>query len=70
VYDGITNFNMTIWNRWGEKIYETSDPDAGWNGRKNNVGEMSQQGVYVYVTTFIGPRGEPYNLKGFATLLR
>ncbi len=70
VFGGITNFNMSIWNRWGEKVYETSDPDAGWNGRKNNVGEMSQQGVYVYLTSFIGPRGEPYNLKGFATLLR
>jgi gliding motility-associated-like protein len=70
VFGGITNFNMSIWNRWGEKIYETSDPDVGWNGRKNNVGEMSQQGVYVYLASFTGPRGEPYNLKGFATVLR
>ena len=70
VFGGITNFNMTIWNRWGELIYETEDPFEGWNGRKKNVGSMSPQGVYVYITTFTGPRGEPYKLKGFATLLK
>ncbi|MFK7808640.1 MAG: PKD domain-containing protein [Saprospiraceae bacterium] len=70
IFGGITNFQMTIWNRWGERIFETNDPDQGWNGRKNNVGVMSQQGVYVYVVNFTGPRGEPYNFKGFATLVQ
>jgi gliding motility-associated-like protein len=70
LFEGMTNFNMTIWNRWGEKIYESTDPYAGWNGRKNNVGQVVQQGVYIYLVSFKGPRGEPYQLKGFATLLR
>jgi len=69
VFGGIEDFNMTIWNRWGELIYETNDPFMGWNGRKKNVGSMSQQGVYIYVITFDGPRGEAYKLKGYATLL-
>ena len=70
IFGGIQDFEMSIWNRWGELIFESSDPFSGWNGRKNNVGEMAPNGVYIYITTFTGPRGEDYRLKGYATLIR
>ena len=68
--EGATGFNMSIWNRWGEKVFETSDPTEAWNGRQNNTGGMSDPGVYVYVVTFTGPRGENHEYKGYATLIR
>lgn len=67
---GLQDFNLTIWNRWGELVFETTDPNEGWNGRKENTGKDSPQGVYVVVVSYKGPRGEVVNLKGFATLLR
>lgn len=67
---GVTNFNMSIWNRWGEQVFETTSPTESWNGRRMNVGEMSPAGVYVYVVTFTGPRQEKYEYKGFATLVK
>jgi gliding motility-associated-like protein len=70
IMEGASNFRMTIWNRYGERLFETSDPFEAWNGRKNNSGEPAPQGVYVVVVTFRGPRGEPTELKGFATLIR
>lgn len=70
VLPGATNFNLTIWNRWGEPLFRTEDPFAGWNGRKNNVGEEAPPGVYLVLVTFTGPRGEPYEIKGQATLVR
>ena len=69
VMEGATNFNFSIWNRYGEKLFETTDFREGWNGRKNNTGEMSTQGVYVVLVSFNGPRGEPFQLKGYATLI-
>ncbi len=68
--EGVSNFQMTIWNRWGELVFETNDPDEAWNGRQKNTGEMSPQGVYVYVVQFTGPRGQKQEFKGYATLLR
>lgn len=68
--EGSTNFEMTIWNRWGEKVFETNDPTDDWNGQQMNTGAFSPAGVYVYVVTFIGPRKENLEYKGFATLIR
>ena len=70
VMEGATAFNFTIWNRYGEKIFETGDPFEGWNGRKNNTGKMSPNGVYIAIATFKSPRGELIQLKSFATLIR
>lgn len=64
------HFNLLVWNRWGERIFETTNPLKGWNGRKNNVGELQQNGVYVYQLTYTDPRGKPIEIKGFATLIR
>lgn len=70
IFEGMTNFNLTIWNRWGELVFETGDPNEGWNGRKKNTGELSPNGVYVCVVTYTGPRGDDFEVKGFATLIK
>ena len=69
-YDGLLDYNMTVWNRWGELVYETTDPRAGWNGQKDNSGAQSPQGVYVYKVSYLTPRGENERLDGHVTLLR
>ena len=68
--EGATNFSLTIWNRYGEKLFETNDPNEAWNGRKNNTGQLAPQGVYVVSVKFRGPRGESYDFQGFATLIK
>jgi gliding motility-associated-like protein len=68
--EGATDFNMTIWNRWGELVFETESPTEAWNGRAQNTGGVSPAGVYVYRVTFTGPRGDKYDFKGFATIIR
>ncbi len=70
VTEGIQSFVFQIWNRWGELIFETSDPDEGWNGRLFNSGADAPAGVYVVTVRYTSPRGEPTQLKGFATLVR
>jgi gliding motility-associated-like protein len=70
VMAGARNFSMTIWNRWGEQIFESDDPFKGWNGRKHNTGEPVPSGVYPVLVTFLGPRGEPFEIKGIATVVR
>ncbi len=68
-FRGIRDFEMIILDRWGGLIFESGDPELGWNGRVNNVGNWASQGVYTYQIRFTGPRGEPKSLKGFTTLI-
>lgn len=39
---------FTIFDRWGREIFNTSDPNEGWNGAFRNSGEVLPQGVYVW----------------------
>ena len=43
----LTEFNMQIFNRWGELIFETNDIMFGWDGYYK--GEMSPAGGYAYI---------------------
>jgi gliding motility-associated-like protein len=45
-------FNLKIFSRWGELLFETSDPtfDAGWNGTFK--GKNVQEGVYIYTCEY------------------
>jgi gliding motility-associated-like protein len=47
--ENIVDFNFSVFNRWGEKIFETQNPTEYWNGWMGNT--PVQEGVYVYVAT-------------------
>ncbi len=66
----IQDFELNIYDRWGQKIFTSSDPEIGWNGRKNNSGNMMPAGVYVCQVRFVGPRGKSFQFREFATLIR
>src|SRR6185295_10724374 len=41
--------SFTIYNRWGEKIFSTTEPGKGWDGRLK--GRKKPAGVYVWIVT-------------------
>ena len=45
----INSFEMSIFNRWGNRVYTTNDITAGWDGLLN--GRSANPGVYVYSIT-------------------
>ena len=49
---GIAEFDITIYDRWGVKIFHTDNPTNGWDGNKE--GKPVQQDVYVYVIKIKG----------------
>ncbi len=65
----VTGFRMQIFNRWGQKLFETSAADGrGWDGRFN--GKDQPQGAYIYVieVDMNGQRRERYT--GNLTIVR
>lgn len=65
----VFNFRCTIFNRWGNKIYEFSDPSQGWDGTYN--GRLVSTGVYYYVITSENGKGEKQKvIRGYINALR
>ncbi len=66
----IKEFEMSIFDRWGNLIYHTNDINKPWNGKANHGTEMAQADVYVYKisVTDYNLRKHPY--KGIVTLVR
>jgi hypothetical protein len=46
-FTGIQTFNLTIVNRWGNVVFETSDPQVVWDGTQD--GTVLSEGIYSYV---------------------
>jgi len=48
-----TDFQIFIFNRWGEMIYQSSQRDFRWNGGyNNNIGQLAPTGTYSYVVRY------------------
>lgn len=68
VYVDFDNYLLRIFNRWGGLVFQTTDPNEGWNG--SNGGKYQPQGAYVYYVQFVSSSGESYNKSGTVTLIR
>ncbi|TXC78615.1 gliding motility-associated C-terminal domain-containing protein [Luteibaculum oceani] len=58
VYNGLEGraVHFSIYNRWGEEIFRTQDPDRGWNG--TYLGELVPIGAYTFMVRIKGHKGE------------
>ena len=66
---GIANLKyFRIFNRWGNKVFETTDINAGWNGRYNE--KEQPVGVYIYSIDATTSTGKPFRKDGNLTLIR
>jgi gliding motility-associated-like protein len=57
-----------IFNRWGEKVFETTDINKGWDGRLNDTDQP--MGVYLYMVEAQTIDGRRFNKQGNVTLIR
>jgi gliding motility-associated-like protein len=70
-YRGVRSIDLQVFNRWGQAVFTTTDPDILWDGTLNNGGDACPDGVYYYtcLVTFARLQGdEPVMLKGYVHL--
>lgn len=60
--------DFSIYNRWGNKVYSSSNIDAGWDGTYNGVAQP--MGVYVYTIEAVSDSGRMFTQKGNVTLVK
>ncbi len=64
----VTLKRFAVYNRWGTKVFETSDINEGWDGTYN--GKTQPTGVFVYTVEAVSESGQGISKQGNVTLLR
>ena len=77
------NYKFTVYNRWGEPIFETKEYpegtdqvdrlgtiEGGWNGKYNNTGKYVQDGVYVWIVELEDVNGYMHEYSGVVNVIR
>ena len=64
----VKEFNMSIYNQWGQKIYSSADIQKGWDGTYK--GNNASSGIYVWTITLTDTRGKTQSAKGTVTLIK
>ncbi len=67
-YKSLVQFKAAIYNRWGQKLFEWTDPADGWDGKFK--GKDVAEGVYFVRVTAKGADGIKYDIKRDVNLLR
>lgn len=63
------SIDFKVFNRWGEKVYESNQGDFRWSGR-SLIGQILGEGVYIYHVRAIDIHGNVHDKNGTITLLR
>ena len=66
-YDGVVEYKLEIYNRWGELIFTSDNVETGWDGYFK--GSICKQDVYVYKCKGSFLNGKTFNVSGDVTLL-
>lgn len=70
IFFDLTTYQFIIFDRWGQKMFETNNRDEGWNGKFNNSGNNLPMGAYVYFIQFKSNSDKEFQKRGTVTLIR
>ncbi|MCW3086496.1 MAG: hypothetical protein JWP12_3862 [Bacteroidetes bacterium] len=64
------NFEMTIFDRWGNMIFKTTDVNKGWDGKANGGSNIAQIDVYVWKIKTKDTRGQNHSYLGHVSIVK
>jgi gliding motility-associated-like protein len=68
--DYINDFEMSIFDRWGNLIFFADDINKHWDGKANHGGDIAQQDVYVYSVKIKDNKDKKHKYLGTVTIVK
>ncbi len=65
---GVKTMSLSIYNRWGQKIFTSTDLKTGWDGTWKGIAQPAE--VYGYILDAVFESGKTYHKQGNVTILR
>ena len=66
----LDNFNLKVYDRWGEVIWETNDIYETWDGKLKEHGKVAQNGMYTWRCVFLDFTGIEHEETGPVTIIK
>ncbi len=64
----VTTMDLAVFNRWGQRVFESGNPSVGWDGAVNGVSQPAD--AYVWTLTYTDIAGNKHKLTGTVLLIR
>lgn len=68
VFDRISDFRMSVYNRWGQLLYVNTDVNGGWSGDRN--GEPLPAGTYLWTVTYVDNSHQAIQQQGSVIMIK
>ena len=68
IQGAVREYELLVYDRWGERLFRSTDPMVGWNGTRG--ARLCPQGVYAWRARGVFYDGSTFDLRGNVTLLR
>lgn len=65
-----SNFQLYVYDRWGQPVFSSNDLNKGWNGKINNTNNAVKIGSYSWVCIYKDTNGLEHEKSGVINLLR
>jgi gliding motility-associated-like protein len=69
-YKFVEKIDLVIYNRWGNEVFKTNDPDINWDGIDAGTGKTVSDGVYYYLCDVYEKRLSGTEIRNIAGLIR
>lgn len=70
IVDNLRKYELLIYNRFGEVVFESKDPSQPWLGTHKNGDYLVQPGVYPYILRYTSILGEADEILGHVNVIR
>ncbi len=66
----IKNYEMEIFDRWGQEIFQSNDINIGWNGKANSNSTIYQAGTYAYSIIVTDTQNKQHTYVGSVAVMK
>ena len=67
---GVIRYSLTVWNRWGQRIWSTNNPEEPWLGQRNDGAHFVPNDVYHWEASYLDQRQYPRIHRGTVIVAR
>lgn len=69
-FQDVTKYEFSIVDRWGQLVFQSTDPTVGWDGIHQQSGELVAPNTYVYVLKVVDGNNQEYFYRGHVSVIR